>query len=140
MKLFPVAALVLASLLTACASNSVPPLGEGRPGTLVIYQPLSSHSDARLPFIYVDGFQLGRMGIGEVKTVALAPGSHRVSLREPLLYWPGQESAVTDVSISAGKTSYVRFLRKQVGVGASGNGETLPSLSEVTADQGEDHQ
>jgi len=81
-----------------------------------------------------------RMGIGDVKTLALGPGDHHVSLREPLLLWPGVESAVTDVTISAGKTSYIRFVRKQVSVSANGNAETLPSLSEVMADQGESHQ
>lgn len=128
-------------LLAGCASTGLPPLPEsGRPATLVIYQPLSSDSDARLPFIYVDGYNLGRMGIGDVKTVAVAPGSHHVSLREPLLLWPGQESAVTDISVSAGQTGYVRFARKRVGVSASGGAETLPELGEVGAAEGEAHQ
>lgn len=140
MKIPFIAPLLLSALLGGCVSTSLPPLAEGRPGTLVVYQPLSSNSDARLPFITVDGYNLGRMGIGDVKTVALSPGEHHVGLREPLLFWPGQESSATDVTISAGKTSYIRFIRKQVGVSASGDAVTLPSLNEVTADQGEAHQ
>jgi hypothetical protein len=126
-------------LLAACAS-ALPETPENQSGTLVVYQPLSSHSGAMSPFLYVDDHRIARIGIGAVETVRLEAGPHRIAIREPLLFWPGQESAVTHVTVTIGAKTYVRFNRQQVGVNADAGGSsavTRPTLDEVDAIQGQ---
>lgn len=139
MKLF--ACLLLSGLLAACASVQTPPISEGlKAGDLIVYQPLSSNSDARLPFIFVDGLNQGRIGVGGEVHVRLGKGEHLVALREPLLLWPGVETASTRVTVNTDETTFVRFNRRQIGVQAGGSAVTQPELTEVDGVLGKQRQ
>jgi hypothetical protein len=136
LSLFP------ALLLSACAST-MPATPDNRSGTLEVYQPLSSHSGGTEPYLYVDDHRIGRLGIGAVETVRLEAGPHRIAVREALLFWPGQESAVAHVTIAIGGKTWLRFNRQQVGVtvdAGNANAVTRPTLDEVDAIQGEAHR
>lgn len=138
------AVLGLLAGLSACASVRPLAVPEGQGASLVIYQPTSSYTEASSPFVYVDDQNQGRLGLEGVIRLSLPAGQHRIATREPLLFWPGQESAVTELTVGAGETRYVRFFRRQVGVSFDGtnnpHAEVRSSLSEVDAAQGQARQ
>ena len=66
-----------------------------------------------LPFIFVNGAEISKIGIGQTFCLNLAPGKYQVSSREPLLYMPGPVSGTVTLDVKAGEPAqYIRYSKE----------------------------
>ena len=122
-------ACVTAVMLGACATPAPPAaldaaLTEANSANLIVYRPKTSFHSANpeLPFLYVNGQQVGKLAVGGALEVRLPVGEHALSMKEPVLFMPAFESHKRALKADPGKTYYVRYSREAGGVVSTAGG------------------
>lgn len=83
-----------------------------------------------LPYIFVNGVEIGTIAIGRSFCLNLPAGKYQVASREPLLYMPGSTSGSVIVEVKEGEPpQYIRYSKEMgavipMGVGVSVQGNT----------------
>ena len=105
----------------ACAEAPIPEapgLTNSNAAWLYVYRPYQMfHSlNPEQPFVYVNGGQIGTLGVGDMLGRRFTPGTYQVSIRSSILFMPGTETAAIKVKLEAGKTYYVRYSYDMSGI------------------------
>jgi hypothetical protein len=113
----------LAATLSSCATQQSglprdPNLTNENSATVVVYRPNTSFHrlDPELPFLYVNGQQVGKLAINSAIEIRVPVGEHALSMKEPLLFMPAYESRKVALKAEPGKTYFVRYSRELAGV------------------------
>lgn len=111
----PVAAAVAFLLLAAC-QRVVPEaanvsLNDTNSAQILLYRSKQFfHSgNPEQPYFYVNDEQIGSMGTGDILSRRVPVGTHRISVRKPILFMPTYEAGAITINAEAGKTYYLRY-------------------------------
>ena len=133
--------LVLTILvLTACASpkpkqfeerqplqspnavSTIPPTASENCSVYVYRNKTTFHAlNPEQPFLYVGEEKIGRLAIGKSHCLHLPPGTHTISVKEPILFMPSYTSGRVEVKITGTAPIYVRYGREFAGIATAGS-------------------
>ena len=61
------------------------------------------------PYIYLDDKVIATLGTGETEFLKVPAGKYRLSVRQPLLFMPSNESDSFEAEFEAGESYYIRY-------------------------------
>ncbi len=102
-------------LFTGCASTVEyvrnPALNEDNAATVIIYRPNTSYHkfNPEKPFVYIDDKLLGKLGVNSSLRVHLPKGSYKISIKQPFMFMPANESNKLELQVNEHKYYYVRY-------------------------------
>ena len=116
-------AVTLAATLSSCATQQAglprdPNLTNENSATVVVYRPHTRfhRANPELPFLYVNGQQVGKLAINSAIEIRVPVGEHALSMKEPVLFMPAYDSRQLALKAEPGKTYFVRYSREYGGV------------------------
>ena len=77
------------------------------------------------PYIYLNGKVIARLGVGQAKSVKIPAGRYSLTVREPVLFMPGPQTAAAIIEVAAGEVYYLRYDKSLQGLGKAGTGLVL---------------
>lgn len=107
--------IVFFILLTGCASADKFVLDSQIDSddlvTLYVYRTdVAFHSlNPEKPYIYIGDKVIAKLGTGQFKEILIPSGDHRLSVRQPIMFMPGEESDSFEFNFEPGKTYYLRY-------------------------------
>lgn len=144
-RLFP--AGVLAATLAGCATP--PPQAPAPAGgtasvlhassaeacSAIVYRTQSTFHSMNMekPFVFVGTQRMGTLDTGQSMCLALSPGTHRITINEPVMFMPGWASGTLDVTVPADKPVYVRYSKEYAGTLAGGANATVTGSGKLRA-------
>lgn len=147
----PVVALLAAAALAGCASaprqavqvGGARVLSTSEPAScsLVVYRTQNAFHSMNLekPFLFVDEQNMGTLDTGASLCLALAPGTHRIAINEPVLFMPGWASGHAEVTTpTPGGPVYLRYAKEYGGVAGTGAGNTVKATGKLRAASAEE--
>lgn len=102
-------------IVSACASTNPfveePNLTKSNSAQLTIYRPNTSFHklNPEKPFVYIDDKKLGKLGVGRDLQVNLPKGKYSISIKQPFMFMPFNESNRLELEITENKAYYVRY-------------------------------
>lgn len=114
-------------LMSGCATTEKytvdPNYDEEGLAILYIYRTKTSfHSlNPELPFIYIGEKVAAKLKTGAYKIIKVVPGKHRLSVRQPIAFMPGNESDSFEHEFEAGNAYYIRYSMEFDGAAAIGS-------------------
>jgi hypothetical protein len=109
--------------LAACQTTSSelkpdPSLTPANSALLVVYRPrqLFHSANPEKPYVYLNGQHIGNLGTGDVISLRVPPGEHKVSMRQMVLFSPAWEIGTVPVTMETGKVYYVRYSYDMTGI------------------------
>lgn len=85
-----------------------------------------------LPYIFVNGVEIGTIAIGRSFCLNLPAGKYQVASREPLLYMPGSTSGSVIVEVKEGvPPQYIRYSKEMGAVIPMGAGVSVQGNSQL---------
>ena len=147
----PVVAVLAAAALAGCAS--APPQAAQMGGarvldasapascSLIVYRTQSAFHSMNLekPFLFVDEHNMGTLDPGASLCLALAPGTHRIAINEPVPFMPGWASGQAEVTTpTPGGPVYLRYAKEYGGVAGTGAGATVQATGKLRAASAEE--
>ena len=139
-----VAALSVATLLTACATNrpttdtaasaSKIEVSEDTSGCSVyVYRnrTMFERGNPEKPFLYVGEEKIGRLGIGDSVCLKMPDGKYTISVKGSIAFMPSFTVGQVDVDVVAGAPVYVRYAKQFGGVAPAGANTTTVGRSSV---------
>ena len=138
---FPV--LCTIAMLTSCTTPSAITqdlsLNDENSATLIVYRPNTTFHKANpsKPSVYVDGKELGKLGVNRSLRVRLPMGRYVITVKRPFLFMPVLSAGDVSVTIDQYKTYYVRYSYEYTGlmVAPGGNTSATGSSSLMLVDE-----
>ena len=113
--LLAIAAVVIAQLLSGCASRPVPAaaassVDPSTAGTIHVYQPAQGMAGKALRYyVYLDGARFGRINSDESVNLSVAPGRHEISVQGEFLGVLTGAATTLQLDVAAQSEFFVRF-------------------------------
>jgi uncharacterized protein DUF2846 len=107
--------LLVLAVIAGCASQeqftNETGLKPSEAATVIVYRPQTSfHSmNPERPFLYLDDKQAGKLGVGQLITLTLAPGPHKFTMWSSALFMPAARVGDVDLTLEPGQTYYLRY-------------------------------
>lgn len=110
-KLMSIAICLLSIVGCATTERYVPVSDDDSSVTIHVYRTkVAFHSfNPEQPYIYLNDKVIAKLGTGESETIKISPGLYRLSVRQPVLFMPGNESDSFEHEFIAGETYYLRY-------------------------------
>lgn len=131
------------TLLTSCTTDSAfiqdSVLNDENSAILVVYRPNTSFHKANpsKPSVYVDGKEIGKLGVNRSLRVRLPTGKYVISVKRSFLFMPVFNAGEVNVTFEQHRTYYVRYSYNFTGliVAPGGNAAATGSSSLMLVDE-----
>lgn len=111
--------IILVLLFAGCASSpdrytEAIGLNNNNSALVVIYRTnVVYHSlNPQMPFFYLDGMLVGKLGTGDTISFRVTPGEHFISVKEPIMFMPGGVSGIVKGDFKIGETYFFRYSKE----------------------------